>query len=552
MASDGKTEEFGSLAGLYVAEEADLSLASPRRCVSCWTTSNCKLLDCLHTCCLHCLRENLFDSGEVACPSTGCGETTSLPASGRGLEALPNDHLATRASLKAESLVCDECSEEAPAVQRCDDCRLLLCDFHTQAHRKGRQTHSHHLSGDAETWFKPLPVRCSLHKSFQVQQYCQTCQQLLCERCIRLGTHAGHSADITSLEAAGTAIRGRLAKRAQNTTDGIAKKLQQALRIVSQSITEVNESAEEHSLAIDKKKKEFLRLLEKDEKQNIESVDSQRWGKLKVLEKQEQGLKASVAMTSRVIELVTESSVRLTDAELLEMSDALEEGLSKADSERFKSHAPKVSSDIHHTQSWDRIAPTSPPAPDLRRTTVRKCQSKGMYDSAFPFHFDSSFCGLNIELSASKLTATSVEPSSSDESVVFGSGYFRPSHLVGGKLQWRIQIERMSPLSYSAIHTGVTNTIEFSSSKKAWTWSSQKYRDHLEKKWKKVSGMQKWKEGDILTLIVDFSATRAVLNLSIDSQQGHAWAFDMDGFAEPFFWPYFYVNCGQKITLLPC
>ena len=182
---------------------------------------------------------------------------------------------------------------------------------------------------------------------------------------------------------AGTAIRCRLAKRAQNTTDGSAKKLEQALRIVSRSITEVNESAEEHSLAIEKKKKEFLRLLEEDEKQNIESVDSQRWGKLKILEKQEQGLKASVAMMSRVIELVTESSVRLTDAELLEMSVAFEHGLFKADSESLECRTPEVSSTIRHKQSWDRIAPTSPPAPDLelRRPTVQKSQSKGMYDS---------------------------------------------------------------------------------------------------------------------------------------------------------------------------
>ena len=173
-------------------------------------------------------------------------------------------------------------------------------------------------------------------------------------------------------------------------------------------------------------------------------------------------------------------------------------------------------------------------------------------DSAFPFHFDSSYCGANIELSSSELTATSVDPSSSDESVVFGSGSFRPSRLVGGKLQWRILIERMSPLSCSAIHIGVTNTTDTSSTKRAWAWRSQKYRDHWEGKWKQASGMQKWKEGDILTLVVDCTASRAVLNLRIESQQSHTWAFDMEGFTSPFFWAYFYVNCGQKITLLPC
>ena len=555
MTSGGKTEEFGSLAGLHVAEEADLS-SPPRRCVSCGTTSNCKLLACLHTCCLHCLRENLLDSGKVACPSTGCGETTSLPASGRGLEALPNDHLATRASLMAGSLVCDECLEEAPAVQRCDDCRLLLCDFHTQAHRKGRQTHLHHLSGDAETWFKPLPVLCSLHRSFPVQQYCQKCQQLLCERCIIMGTHVGHSADITTLEEAGMAIRCRLAKRAQNTTDGSAKKLEQALRIVSRSITEVNESAEEHSLAIEKKKKEFLRLLEEDEKQNIESIDSQRWGKLKILERHEQGLKESVAMTSRAIELVTESSMRLTDAELLEMSVALEDGLSKADSEGLECHAPKVSSAIHHTQSWDRIAPTSPPASvfDLGLPTVQESQSKGMHDSAYPFHFDSTFCGANIELSSSYRTVTSTDPHATGGSAVLGSIFYRRSRLAFGKVQWRILIERLSPLHSSAIHIGVTDiddTLANLSSKDAWVWSSQKHRGQWLKNWKTVGGMPEWKEGDVLTLVVDCTAKPPALILRIGNEESRSWSFDMAGF-NGVFWPFFYVNCGQKITLLPC
>ena len=157
------------------------------------------------------------------------------------------------------------------------------------------------------------------------------------------------------------------------------QKLQHALGCVSRSITEVNESAEEHSTAIEDEKNVFLRLLEEDEKQNTAAVDGQRWSKLKILERQEQGLKGVVAMANRAIDLTTQSTHRLTDAQLLEMISIFEDGLLKAAKEAVQCHDPKVSTSIDYTHTWKRIKPPTPPpvqptvAETLYRPPVAQC-----------------------------------------------------------------------------------------------------------------------------------------------------------------------------------
>ena len=196
-----------------IAAEGKVSV--PHGCVSCSTTSNCKLLRCLHTSCVHCLRENILDSGKVVCPSKGCGAITLLPSSG-GVEALTSNYLAACSLPEAEgSHTCDECLQEEcpPAVQRCDDCRLLLCEIHVQAHRQGRRTHTHRLTGDVQAWSEPPPVMCVWDQSCKVRSYCRVCERLVCERCITLGTHTGHS--VVSLEEAGTFVREQLKMKAE-------------------------------------------------------------------------------------------------------------------------------------------------------------------------------------------------------------------------------------------------------------------------------------------------------------------------------------------------
>ena len=272
-----------------------------------------------------------MDSGKVVCPSKGCGEITVLPVNG-GLEALTSNHLAASSTSEGDSggETCEECltNEGSPAVQQCLDCGQCLCEVHAQAHRQSRRTHSHRLTNDTKAWSQPPPVRCKLHESCEVQSYCRSCELLICEGCVRLATHADHS--VASLEEAGTFAREQLMMKTRKARGESVQKLQQAPGDVSRSITKVNEAAEEHSAAIEDEKKEFVRLLEQDEKQNIDAVDGQRWSKLKILERQEQRLKNVTALAQRAIDLTTASSVRLTDAQLLEMSSVFERCLSEA------------------------------------------------------------------------------------------------------------------------------------------------------------------------------------------------------------------------------
>ena len=86
------------------------------------------------------------------------------------------------------SLECDICESGDPPVNRCATCSHFLCEFCTQAHRRGRNTSSHNLLSLEEakrmgTAAVTKPAICKEHDGEVIKLFCETCEEAICRDC---------------------------------------------------------------------------------------------------------------------------------------------------------------------------------------------------------------------------------------------------------------------------------------------------------------------------------------------------------------------------------
>ncbi|KAM8977774.1 E3 ubiquitin-protein ligase TRIM45 [Pelodytes ibericus] len=163
--------------------------------------SDPRILPCLHTLCMSCLTqlEPLSSGGEavqsVLCPV--CDSEVPLPSG--GVKELVPDMLAQDVVLLeqlrggGQEMACDLC-REGKAERRCQDCKVNICGFCCQAHRRQKRTAGHLLLPMCDLppglSLSPAPC-CNLHAAEELRLFCESCGQPSCRDCALLD-HQGH------------------------------------------------------------------------------------------------------------------------------------------------------------------------------------------------------------------------------------------------------------------------------------------------------------------------------------------------------------------------
>ncbi|KAM4044049.1 E3 ubiquitin-protein ligase TRIM45 [Anomaloglossus baeobatrachus] len=177
------------------------------RCPQCHDLfSDPRVLPCLHTLCMRCLRSlepfSTLERGQkqatlesVLCPV--CDSEVSLPPGGiRGL--LPDllaqtEVLLERLRRGGEEMVCDLCGD-GKGEKRCQDCRVTMCEFCCLAHRRQKRTSGHSVLPLRDlppgSSLSPAPA-CSLHPLEELRLFCESCALPSCRDCALL-QHSGH------------------------------------------------------------------------------------------------------------------------------------------------------------------------------------------------------------------------------------------------------------------------------------------------------------------------------------------------------------------------
>ncbi|PVD35042.1 hypothetical protein C0Q70_06323 [Pomacea canaliculata] len=165
-----------------------------------------KQIPCRHVFCETCL-QLLINSTEVEekfpCPM--CRASTSVPVGGAsGFEtyfeptASPENIMETtslKLSANNEAKICRECEEEVTKYI-CVQCKKAVCtscaedhgeDCHTLVLLRGRNL-------DLERTLQMTnSTKCQKHGKLEMQFYCQTCKEPICEQCKLLRTHHRHA-----------------------------------------------------------------------------------------------------------------------------------------------------------------------------------------------------------------------------------------------------------------------------------------------------------------------------------------------------------------------
>ena len=332
-------------------------------CVVCHTTApqQPKLLTgCLHTVCRKCLQDVPINSDGVCCPR--CQRTSSFPLGASVLDAFPDDCLAAKklAIFKgssseygqadgAETRMCDDCvvDEAESADVYCGQCRLLLCKFHAHSHARTRQTAAHDLHRlDSALTSRSLlhttvttSPKCLLHPSKTLSRFCETCRELLCERCEEQGKHRSKASSATSPEdhvvvdsdAAGEKERAKLAECMErgdmsDCIDSLEKRVKHARRMMAI----VDEESEKESQKITSAINRLVELLRADEKRLLAEVDAIRWRKLRTLEPHEVGGLEALETAERSRQLAAEALKSFGAKNLLQISNGLLRGMEEA------------------------------------------------------------------------------------------------------------------------------------------------------------------------------------------------------------------------------
>ncbi|XP_019615534.1 PREDICTED: E3 ubiquitin-protein ligase TRIM71-like [Branchiostoma belcheri] len=164
-----------------------------------------KLLDCLHTFCLQCLRKQVPQGAtKFVCPT--CDEAVSLEGKENGVDDLRDDvfmdglaeafkhqqGLKETKDMAADimSSVCNICPEKTPAASHCVQCSDFLCQECSQIHHRTKYTKTHRVLSLKD--FKFLRheenyqqrarqmVACPKHDGEYLKFFCDSCQIPVC------------------------------------------------------------------------------------------------------------------------------------------------------------------------------------------------------------------------------------------------------------------------------------------------------------------------------------------------------------------------------------
>lgn len=285
--------------------DAMTDLLDPTQCSYCKTTLvDPRILPCLHTFCLECLRSVLaeckFGNRFIKCPS--CLELVAIPPD--GVAALRKNYIMDvrierrRLSRHVSSidgadnvvpLVCtnDGCPDRNSKIASvyCTVCRKGLCDYCRGEH--GIKTRGSHVirnirNGRLEpTDLTRLIVRyCQQHDGGLLNVYCNDCRLLVCQACF-IERHNGHKH--ASLDQSVESLRCQLSKEIDISRAVCDCERQQAehLRLERKRVTDdanrlqmqILQRSDELKKRIDEESEQLLKLLSKyklDEQSKLE------------------------------------------------------------------------------------------------------------------------------------------------------------------------------------------------------------------------------------------------------------------------------------------
>ena len=289
-----------------------------------------RLLQCFHVFCKDCLERLVVqDHQGPSLSCLNCRQSTLLPPDGvSGLQsAFHTNHLfeiqdALKKLKEPQKTQCEKC-EKRVAISFCRDCGQFICAKCTETHQEWKELSSHEvvtidqLRGDVARLVPPKKkaMFCSKHLTKELDLYCETCEELICQHCI-VRVHRDHQYDLVpdAFPKHKDEIVSSL-QPVEQQLETVNKALEQ-LDMQSQNIKDQQETVAE---SINKTIKKLQDLLEARKMELIGQLDQITQQKLKNLAAQRDQIELVQTQLSSCCDFVNESVRTGSQGEILAM-----------------------------------------------------------------------------------------------------------------------------------------------------------------------------------------------------------------------------------------
>ena len=354
MLSSAKT----FLRSLVSEDDMDIKtlLHNLREEVSCSVCSDIftypKHLPCLHSFCLHCLKQwhrTSHGRDTIRCPK--CQAVSRIPESG-DLKDLPTsfyvngliDVLAIK-ECKSSQVRCGNCEKKSCETSYCFQCCIFYCQECVTGHNIMRSNKDHRVLALKEFQDKDYedvlkrPVFCAKqrHEKEELKYFCKNCETAVCQTCI-LMDHPGHALEhiedeaerqkieMTSMIETQKCILRAKVSAVSRLDEDYAKLIQQGEDLKQ----DVQRIADNLMTTIEVKKQNIFAAVEKQTKKYLESVTMEKIE----MEHQIEMIQSSLEKGDKVL-------TRSTNAEVVQLKKSLETILKEVDQTEPTDRDPK-------------------------------------------------------------------------------------------------------------------------------------------------------------------------------------------------------------------
>ena len=226
--------------------------------------------------------------------------------------------------------VCEHCDTEDPAVSRCTNCCVFMCEFCVTAHKRINAFKGHKILSLEEVkrvGSKALvkPAFCEKHGGELVKLFCQTCQKTICRDCT-IVDHREHKYDFVAdiAEKERRSVRAILEK-CTTKERAVAEGLKAVQNMKSCVLTKVSEVNKQVDYFID----EQVRVLEEQRAHLKHEALTQGQVKVKQLDSQADDLSSLLGQLRSGIDFTGQAIVDGDDVKLLSLKTQLVQRLSR-------------------------------------------------------------------------------------------------------------------------------------------------------------------------------------------------------------------------------
>ena len=337
MLSSAKT----LLSSLVSEDDMDIKrlLYNLREEVSCSVCSDIftdpKHLPCLHSFCLHCLKQwhrTSHGRDTIRCPK--CQAVSRIPESG-DLKDLPSsfylngliDVLAIK-ECKTSQVRCGNCDKKSSETSYCFQCCVFWCEECIIGHNIMRSNKDHRVLAlkdfqdkDYEDVLK-RPVFCPKqgHTKEELKYFCKNCETAVCQTCVTVD-HGSHTMKLIEEDAERqkSEMKSLIEKQRRNLQ---AKK--NTVRRLDEDYAKLLQQGEEVKTSVKRTVDNLITAIQA-KKQNIFSeVENQTMKLLESLTKRKTKIKEQITVIESSLEKAEKLLTRSTNAEVVQLKKSLE------------------------------------------------------------------------------------------------------------------------------------------------------------------------------------------------------------------------------------